>query len=147
MLLQRRSRTITETAVDLTPMVDVVFQLLIFLMLTYETSTEPQVELPPAVEGTGVEGDRATILTMVSSGDPEVPVQVYRGMEVDPETLLETPEAIRTLVQDGLSLGRRSVVLQADGEVPHGEVIRIGGIISEVDGIVLHLGVQDPDQQ
>jgi len=146
MLLQRQLSSSIDNAIDLTPMVDVVFQLLIFLMLTYQQSPETDVELPAARHGTGVEQTIATTLTLVAPEEPGGPVAVHRGIDIDPETRLDGPEAIQQAVQAGLDRGRRRVVLQADGDVPHGEVLRIGGIVAEAEGIGLHLGVENPDE-
>ena len=146
MLLQRQVSSSLDNAVDLTPMVDVVFQLLIFLMLTYQSSPDSEVELPPAEHGTGVEETHATTLTLVPPEEPGGPIAVHEGIDVGPESLLEGPEAIERVVRAGLDRGRRRVVLQAGGDVPHGEVLRVGGIVSEVEGVGLHLGVKDPEE-
>ena len=39
----------------------------------------------------------------------------------------------RKAVADGIKEGRRKVVLQADGAVPHGEVLKVAGAMSEVE--------------
>jgi biopolymer transport protein ExbD len=144
MLLQRQVRSPLDTAIDLTPMVDVVFQLLIFLMLTYRASAEAEVELPPAVYGTGVEETEATTLTLTPQ--PGGSIAVFSGMSTDPADRLDDPEAIQEAVAEGVRAGRRRVILQADGAVPHGEVLRIGSVVAEVEGIILHLGVEDAEQ-
>ena len=144
MLLQRQVRSPLDSAIDLTPMVDVVFQLLIFLMLTYRAQAQAEVELPPAVYGTGVEETEAITLTLARQPDGNS-VAVFNGMSTDPNDRLDEPEAIREVVEEGVRDGRRRVILQADGAVPHGEVLRVGSIVAEVEGIVLHLGVEDPD--
>jgi biopolymer transport protein ExbD len=144
MLLQRQVRSPLESAIDLTPMVDVVFQLLIFLMLTYRASAQAEIELPPAAYGTGVEETEATTLTLLPLAGGAV--AVFDGMSTDPNDRLESPDAIREAVAEGVRQGRRRVVLQADGAVPHGEVLRVGSIVAEVEGIILHLGVEDSGQ-
>lgn len=144
MLLQREARSSVDDAIDLTSMVDVVFQLLIFLMITYQASSNAEVELPEAAHGIGVEENLATILTLVPAPVPGDPVLVYDGASTDESARLADDEAIAEAVRGGLSRGRRRVVLQADGAVPHGEVLRIMGAAAQVDGIRLHIGVEDP---
>jgi biopolymer transport protein ExbD len=46
-------------------------------------------------------------------------------------------------VTDGVKEGRRKVILQADGDVPHGEVLKVAGAVSQVEGITVHVGVQE----
>jgi biopolymer transport protein ExbD len=36
------------------------------------------------------------------------------------------------------------VILQADGDVPHGEVVRVSSAMTEVEGVTVHIGVQEP---
>lgn len=141
MLLQRQVRSPLDNAVDLTPMVDVVFQLLMFLIMTYRPQSQAEIELPPAVYGTGVEETEATTLTLLPI--PGGKVAVFNGMSTSPADRLDSSEAIREVVADGVRGGRRRVILQADGAVPHGEVLRIGSVVAEVEGIILHLGVEN----
>ena len=35
------------------------------------------------------------------------------------------------------------MILQADGEVPHGEVLKVAGAVAQVEGITVHVGVQE----
>ena len=54
-------------------------------------------------------------------------------------------EALKKAVEDGLRDGKRKVVLQADGAVPHGEVLKLAAAVTEVEGVTLHIGVQEPE--
>ena len=36
------------------------------------------------------------------------------------------------------------MVIQADGDVPHGEIVKVVGAVGQVEGITVHLGVQEP---
>ena len=38
---------------------------------------------------------------------------------------------------------RRKVIIQADGDVAHGEVLKVAGAIAEIEGITVHVGVQE----
>ena len=103
MLLQREARSSVDDAIDLTSMVDVVFQLLIFLMITYQASSNAEVELPEAAHGIGVEENLATILTLVPAPVPGDPVLVYDGASTDESARLADDEAIAEAVRGGLS--------------------------------------------
>jgi len=50
----RKRREVEDTGMDMTPMIDVTFQLLIFFMLTHAMMHPPPVEVPEAVHGKGV---------------------------------------------------------------------------------------------
>ena len=45
-----------------------------------------------------------------------------------------TLEQARQAVAEGVKQGRRKVILQADGEVPHGEVIDVAAAVAQVEG-------------
>ena len=47
-------------------------------------------------------------------------------------------EQARQAVADGVKEGRRKVILQADGDVPHGEVVKVAGAVAQVEGITVH---------
>ncbi len=67
MLLNRRaggSAIEIDEHIDMTSMVDVVFQLMTFLLLTYQASTEAAVEMPVAKFGVGVEETETIVLTV-----------------------------------------------------------------------------------
>lgn len=144
MLLQRRMAHVEDDVIDMTPMVDVVFQLMTFLLLTYNASGGPKVDVPVARHGLGVEEKQAVVLTLVPPASAGEKVQVYSGDDPDSDRPLASDELIRKVVSDALGQGRRKVILQADGTVPYGEVVRIASVVSEVEGIMLHIGVQEP---
>jgi biopolymer transport protein ExbD len=146
MLLQQQLRdlgAVTDDHIDMTAMVDVVFQLLTFLLLTYQVSAESAVNMPPAVHGIGVDETEALVLTVVPPAAAGSSAGVYAGTKIDPEQKLDDDEAIREATEIALTLGKNRVVIQADGDVPHGEVLRIAGAVARVEGITVHIGVEE----
>ena len=47
------------------------------------------------------------------------------------------------MAADGVKQGRSKVIIQADSEVPHGEVLKVAGAVAQVEGVTVHLGVQE----
>jgi len=42
--------------------------------------------------------------------------------------------------------GKKKVIIQADGAVPEGEVLRLIGEVGKREtGVTIHIGVQEPD--
>ena len=39
------------------------------------------------------------------------------------------------------------MILQADGDVPHGELVKVAAAVGQVEGITVHFGVQEPRGQ
>jgi biopolymer transport protein ExbD len=126
--------------IDMTPMVDVVFQLMTFMLFSVQMSGGEKVDVPPARHGVGVEESAATFLTLTRAGVGAAgPALLVGHGEGEPVTL----EQARQAVALGLKQGRRKVILQADGGVPHGEVLKVAGAVAQVEGITVHVGVQE----
>ena len=64
MLLRRDMDQDRDEHIDMTPMVDVVFQLMTFMLFTVQMSGGEKVDVPPARHGVGVEETSATFLTL-----------------------------------------------------------------------------------
>jgi biopolymer transport protein ExbD len=140
MLLRRQASEERDEHIDMTPMVDVVFQLMTFMLFSVQMTGGEKVEVPPARHGVGVEESAATFLTLLKPRGPgDEPRLLLGNGGGNPASL----DQARTAVAEGVKKGRRKVVLQADGAVPHGEVLKIAGAVSEVEGITLHIGVQE----
>ena len=144
MLLRRQVSEERDEHIDMTPMVDVVFQLMTFMLFSMQISGGEEVDVPPARHGVGVDESAATVLRLLKpprAGDAPRLFLVERGKAV-PANL----DQARKFARDGVRDGRRKVVLQADGAVPHGEVVKTAAALSEVEGITLHIGVQERTQ-
>jgi biopolymer transport protein ExbD len=142
MLLRRQADEERDEHIDMTPMVDVVFQLMTFMLFSVQMTGGEKVDVPPARHGVGVEESAATILTLVRPTAPGGESAVLLGNGDGPAVSLDQ---LKKAVSDGLREGKRKVVLQADGAVPHGEVLKIAAAVTEVEGVTLHIGVQEPD--
>src|SRR4051812_40340743 len=143
MLLHRQATAERDEHIDMTPMVDVVFQLMTFMLFSVQMTGGEKVEVPVARHGVGVEESAATFLTLLK---PEAPGAEAKLLLGNGEGTPTTMEQARKAVADGIKEGRRKVVLQADGGVPHGEVLKVAGAVGEVEGITLHIGVQEAER-
>src|SRR5207248_2423655 len=122
MLLRRDVDVDHNDHIDMTPMVDVVFQLMTFMLFSVQMTGGEKVDVPPARHGVGVEESAATFLTLLKPTAPGAAPRLLLGHgEGAPATL----EQARQSVREGVREGRRKVVLQADGAVPHGEVLAV----------------------
>jgi biopolymer transport protein ExbD len=142
MLLRRQANEERDEHIDMTPMVDVVFQLMTFMLFSVQMTGGEKVEVPPARHGVGVEESSATFLTLVRPSSPGSEPRVLLGNGDGPPVSLDQ---VKKAVADGLRQGRRRVVLQADGAVPHGEVLKLAAAVTEVEGVTFHIGVQEPE--
>ena len=142
MLLRRQANEERDEHIDMTPMVDVVFQLMTFMLFSVQMTGGEKVNVPPARHGVGVEESAATFLTLVKPEKPGATPQVLIGNGDGPPATLDE---VRAAVAEGVRQGKRKVVLQADGLVPHGEVLKLAAVVTELEGVTLHIGVQEPE--
>ncbi|HKM54341.1 MAG TPA: biopolymer transporter ExbD [Isosphaeraceae bacterium] len=141
MLLRRESTEERDEHIDMTPMVDVVFQLMTFMLFSVQMSGGEKVDVPPARHGVGVQESMATFLTILR---PAVPGAEPRLLLGHGEGASVNLDQVRKAVALGVKDGRRKVILQADGDVPHGEVLKVASAVTEVEGVTVHVGVQEP---
>ena len=104
MLLRRQVNEERDEHIDMTPMVDVVFQLMTFMLFSVQMTGGEKVDVPPARHGVGVEESAATFLTLLKPAAPGLEPKVVLGNgEGDPATL----DQVRKVVADGVREGRR----------------------------------------
>jgi len=141
MLLRREAAEERDEHIDMTPMVDVVFQLMTFMLFSVQMTGGEKVDVPPARHGVGIPETSATFLTLLKPASPGAEPRLLLGHG---EGASATLDEARKAVAEGVRAGRTKVILQADGNVPHGDVIRVSSAMTEVEGVTVHIGVQEP---
>lgn len=114
------SRQEQRIELNITPLIDVVFLLLIFFMVstTFERDSELQIELPEATAKPQGAQDRSIVVTIDASGRYQVNSRSL--VNVRPETLKEAIARARDGKQDAPSL-----IINADAATPHQAVITV----------------------
>ncbi len=144
MLLRRQSSEERDEHIDMTPMVDVVFQLMTFMLFSVQLTAESKVDVPRARRGVGVEETAATFLTLMKPDAAGARPRLLLGNGDSGRTL--SYEQAAAEVSRGVAQGLRKVVVQADGDVPEGEVLNLIAELSKREaGVTIHVGVQEPE--
>jgi len=138
-------RPIADTAeMDITPMIDIVFLLLIFFLVCSTTNVQTAVELPPARHGTGVSDRTSTVITVADRGAPG-PALVYLADGKKGKPLPDDEDAqeaqISEAVERGMLQGKSTVLVKAEKGVKHGDTWRVYTAAGRVEGIKLHVAV------
>jgi biopolymer transport protein ExbD len=133
---------------DITPMIDITFLLLIFFIVCSTPDTQTAVELPSAKYGKGVEEKNSVIITLSDEGPERAPIYLADG-KIGP-ALPEDPERQQALIQAAVAAGRReqqkeNVLIKADRNVAHRDVAHVIQIVSRVAGAKIHLAVLEAD--
>ena len=135
-----RNRSGDDADLDITPMIDVTFLLLIFFMVTSTMQSTPDLDIPPAKHGIGVDTKESVEITInapASSGD--VPVFLYDGQEL-------SLDQIRSVISEGMQAGKNRVIILADREVPTGFVGEVAKMTAEFEGMKLSYGIRDENK-
>ena len=136
-----KSNTGGRGHIDMTPMVDVVFQLLTFFLLAVKRDSQEAVDVPTVTRSEAVAEADSTFITikLPSRGEKE-PTIILGDRRGDGEKI--TMDQVRAEVEKGVRSGRPKIIVKAERLVPHGEVLKIYRIVDSVDGASLHVGVQ-----
>ena len=126
--MARKMRAAAESAeddVNLTPMLDVVFILLIFFIVTAQFIREPGVEIDRVEVNNKERQNPLGILIAIDSNS-----EIYMNKQV--VSMSEVGFRIRELREDNPK-GR--LVVQADAEAQAGVLIDLMEIVNEIDGL------------
>jgi len=144
-------RAVRDTGeLDITPMIDVTFLLLIFFLVSTTTAMQSSVDLPPARHGEGVRS-RTSVIVTVAESSGEAPARVYLGDGTSGSALPADPQQqtrqIADYVRSEHAQGKDTVLVKAAGAVRHRDVARVAEAVAEADveGIKLHLAVKEAE--
>jgi biopolymer transport protein TolR len=135
----RKARSAEDDEIDITPMIDCVFLLLIFFMVTSTMKPEGALDVPAARNGLGVSTDEAVTLTIFDDqGTPGVYLADGKRENGPVPT-----EQITPYVQ---SAKKRYVIIKSDRKIPSGFVEEVARAAAEADGgdeLEFFIAVQD----
>jgi len=135
-----RKRADTEVDLDITPMIDVTFLLLIFFMVSSTMQAQTELNVPAAEHGVGVPSNQSTEIIILAPASSTEKPKILLGDLKGPESDFE---GVRRFVQEGIDKGKREVVIKADRDVPYGFVQRVLKVVAEFENVEFSIGVQD----
>jgi len=132
---------------DITAMVDLVFMMNIYFLITFVTVALGEVNLPTARHVTALDPDTAVILTVTRSLDGKsIAVYIGDGQKTEPITDTSQQEMrVRESVEQGKAAGKTAVLLKAEKKVRLSDLFRVATAAS-VEGIKLHVAVVEKDK-
>lgn len=142
-LVRPRDRT-DDAEMDITPMIDITFLLLIFFVVCSIADQQTSIELAKATHGKGVTERDAIVITVAGGGIDAAPVYLADGVQGAP--LAGDWDAQRDLIEATVAQGQReeqkeNVLIKADRHVAHRDVARVIKAASRVEGVKIHLAV------
>ena len=144
-LLVARRPLVDDARFDITAMVDLVFMMNIFFLVSWIGAALAEVDLPAARHCVPADADSCVVVTLTDSGGA-VP-SVYLGDaraagKLSPNGL---EEQITAAVEAGVREGKTIVLIKAEKNVRLRDVARIGALATAVKGIKLNLAVMEKE--
>ena len=131
---------------DITAMIDLVFMMNIYFLIGFVGLALNELDLPSASFVSGLDGEVATIISMVVGSDGTSAV-VYLGDGAQGAAIhdpAEQQQKIADAVEQGVRDGRMKVLLKAEKSIRLREIARITGAASR-EGVTLHMAVMEKD--
>lgn len=144
-----RARVGDDEDIDITPMIDVTFLLLIFFLVASHMDAQAGVELPSARYGTTVPIKESVILTLAKGVEDTARVFRGDGAESNNEfasvNLVEQEEEIVKYIEQEMATGvprKHHVLIKAAANVKHREVARVAQAVGQVEAVEqVHIAV------
>ncbi len=132
-----------EAHFDITAMIDLVFMMNIFFLVTTVGAALAEIDLPAARHCSPSDHDAAVVFTMTGGGD-RGPVQVYLGDSASGQPLTDPgilEKQARDLIEEASRQRKTVVLIKAEKSVRLRDVARIGRIAASVPGMELKVSV------
>lgn len=133
-----------DDELDITPMIDITFLLLIFFLVTSKMNDPAPVDLPKARHGSVVAGKEAAIIVMKRGSGDQAEVTRAEGAPFSIDTEQQNAE-IAEYVRNELDAGKKRVILRAEGAVRQGEIGRVSEAIAESldEGMMISIAIAE----
>jgi biopolymer transport protein ExbD len=125
-----RSKSYDESEMDITPMIDITFLLLIFFIVASKMDAAADVKLPPARYGSAVVEKSSVVVTLIAAEDGKAIVYKSNGAvpgnEIASGDLEAQEDEVASYVEEEIAKGDKEYVLiKAERGIRHREVSRI----------------------
>ncbi len=144
----RRRKRREDPEMDITPMIDITFLLLIFFLVASRLTEEAYVELPRAQNGVAVSNDDSLVVTLTKGSGEDAVIYLGDGAYEDSKLTAAgdeaRQEAIERYIEQGLSVGsKQQLLIKAEEGVRHRDVARIARAAGGVETSVLYVAVME----
>ncbi|MBI2825215.1 MAG: biopolymer transporter ExbD [Planctomycetia bacterium] len=134
-----------DARVDMTAMIDLVFMMNIFFLVTSLVAAMAEVNLPAAKHVVAADLETSVVLTVMAAEGRAPVVYVGDGAGGEPLGESQQEERITQAVAAQLREGKTAVIIKAEGNVPMRDIARIAAAASAAEGVKLNFAVMEKD--
>jgi biopolymer transport protein ExbD len=141
--LMPRKPLVDDARFDITAMVDLVFMMNIYFLVSWIVAASAEIDLPAAKHCIAADPDAAVVVTITAGQTPTV----YLG-EARPGGGIQTDEVewrLKKASEDGQKEGKTFVLVKAEKLVRLRDLVRISAAATSVKGMKLNLAVMEKD--
>src|SRR5262245_30930728 len=110
---KEKSNTREKSHIDMTPMVDVVFQLLTFFLLAVKRDSQEPLDVPVTAHSTAVLESEPTFITIKPAPRAGADPLIVIGESRRGDGVTVTPDMIKEFIEKGVAAGRPIIVVKA----------------------------------
>ena len=141
-------RRIEDAEMDITPMIDITFLLLIFFLVASKMDADAEVKLPKAKHGTAVTTKSSAFLTITPGSGGQVNIFKANGTDdasrITTNDMAEQETQIAEYVERMLvDESKEQVVIKAEKSVKHRDVARVMQAVGQVDEAKVYVAVME----
>ena len=132
---------------DITAMIDLVFMMNIYFLVTFVTAALGEINLPAANHAVPLDADKAAIITVLAGPDWKT-VFIYLGDGKKGSALTDPDDQatqIASYVDRAAATGKTAVLLKAEKPIRLREIRRIAAAATR-EGMTLHIAIMEKDQ-
>jgi biopolymer transport protein ExbD len=144
-LFPRRERE-ADPHFDITAMIDLVFMMNIYFLVTFVVAALGEINLPAANHAAALDAETATTITVLAGRDASS-IVVYLGDGKTGKPLADPEDQaaqIASAVERGAARGKTAVLIKAEKTIRLRELNRVAAAASR-EGTSLHIAVMEKD--
>jgi hypothetical protein len=129
-------------------MVDLVFLMNLYFLVTFLTVAMGELALPAADHATALDADTAVVLSLVRSLDGKsATLYLGDGEKGDPiNDVGQQEQSVQTAIEEGLADGKTAVLIKAESKVRLADLFRISSLLAGHD-LKLHVAVMERESE
>lgn len=140
-------RPLEDAEMDITPMIDITFLLLIFFLVASRLDEDAPVELPKARYGTAVAEKSSIPITLAQGSGDTANIFLADGRAADKQVnssdlIIQEQEIVR-YIEENLTAGKEHVLIKAEKGVRHRDVARVSDAVGKAGSGDLYVAVME----
>lgn len=131
---------------DITAMIDLVFMMNIYFLVTTITAALADINLPAATHCSPADLEDSVVITILASGERPGGILIGDDTEAEPIGDAETQQReVQRAVEEGVRAQLNSVIVRAEKDVPLREVMRVARVAAAIEGVTLKVSVMEKE--